>query len=87
MIFSPDGKSIACGSEDGSVILWDVRSRKIAQSFVGHCFAVNAAAYSPDGTTLACAGADGTIKLWDLVGSRQMRNLAGPQRHRVFDCL
>ncbi|MFI0607111.1 MAG: caspase family protein [Anaerolineae bacterium] len=64
--FSPDGKTLAAGSE-GTIILWDVASRSpIGQPLAGHSDYVLSVAFSPDGKTLASGSRDNTIILWDV---------------------
>ncbi|MCG9129822.1 trypsin-like peptidase domain-containing protein [Candidatus Poribacteria bacterium] len=68
--FSPDGRTIAGGSDDGKVYLWDVDSGELKTTPLEHerkfVFSV---AFSPDGRTLA-SGARvsgyGTVSLWDI---------------------
>jgi hypothetical protein len=65
--FSPDGKTLASGSMDETVILWDVEKRqKIGQPLEGHTDGVDSVAFSPDGKTLASGSSDKTIILWDI---------------------
>ena len=67
VVFSPDGKMLASGNADGTIILWDVKTRQpIGQPLQGHSAYVSSVAFSPDGKTLASSSADGTIILWDV---------------------
>jgi WD40 repeat protein len=66
MAFSPDGGTLATGSESGLVTLWDVKSGKERAALKGHTDTVRSLAFSPDGTVLASGSSDGTIKLWNL---------------------
>jgi WD40 repeat protein len=69
--FSPDGKALASGSEDKTVILWSlVGRRRTAEPLEGHRHSVMSVTFSPDGKTLASGSADSTAILWD-VKSRQ----------------
>ena len=71
--FSPNAKILASCSDDMTIILWDVRTRKlIGPRLVGHSDEVLSVAFSPDGKTLASGSKDGTIILWDVEGHRQL---------------
>ncbi|MBT9311407.1 hypothetical protein IXB28_04250, partial [Leptothoe kymatousa TAU-MAC 1615] len=73
--FSPDGQTIASGSSDGTVKLWD-RSGRELQTLEGHTGWVLSVSFSPDGQTIASGSDDGTVKLWDRSG-RELQTLEG----------
>jgi WD40 repeat protein len=66
LVFSSDGKRLACSGGRNTVKLWDVEAQKELATLTGHSRAVFALAFAPDGKALASASVDHTIKLWDL---------------------
>jgi len=75
--FSSDGKTLASGSCDRRVKLWDAATGKNTATFSGHSNAVEAVAFSRDGKTLASADFDGTIKLWNVAAGKNIATLKG----------
>ena len=64
---SPDGRTIASGGTDGSVILWDLdRKQQLGDPIAAHTDGVRSLAFSGDGRALASAGADGDVVVWDV---------------------
>ena len=76
--FSPDGKTIASGSWDNTIILWNMGTRQPSGSpLSGHSDAVSSVTFSPDGKMLASGSWDKTIILWDVGKHKPIVQLSG----------
>ncbi len=74
--FAPNGTILASGSEDGTVVLWDMATRTNITTFEDNIYGVESVAFSPDGTTLATASLY-SIKLWDIATRTNIATLEG----------
>jgi WD40 repeat protein len=75
--FSPDGRKLASGSMDNTVILWDLATGKPEKILKGHTGWVLSVAFSPDGRKLASGSRDNTVILWDINSGRAEKILKG----------
>ena len=62
--FDPSGGTLASGSGDQTVKLWDVGSGELLRTLEGHSDIVRSVAFDPSGGTLASGSWDQTVKLW-----------------------
>jgi RNA polymerase sigma factor (sigma-70 family) len=85
LAFSPNGDTVAAGSEDGSVVFWDTATGKergramvAADGPPGYTYSfIGAMAFSPDGKTLAVAPQDQTVHLLDVATRKETNGQAG----------
>jgi WD40 repeat protein len=67
---SPDGKTIASGSNDRTIRLWNWQGKPVGQPLRGNEGAVIDLAFSPDGKTIVSGGSDFTVRLWTWQGKQ-----------------
>ena len=78
LAWSPDGSTLASGSADHTVRLWDAASSgRELHKLEGHSDWVRSVAWSPDGRTLASGSDDKTVRLWDAASGRELHKLEG----------
>jgi WD40 repeat protein len=67
--FSPNGRTLASGNDDGTIGRWNISDpahpSPLGQPLTGGTQAIYSVAFSPDGRTLASGSTDGEIRLWN----------------------
>ena len=77
LAFTQDGKTLASGSEDETVLLWNTENGTKQATFRGHEEVVTTVAFSVDGKTVASGAANKLIKVWDVKTERELATLRG----------
>jgi WD40 repeat protein/ferric-dicitrate binding protein FerR (iron transport regulator) len=86
LVYTPDGRTLIGGANDGALHFWDVESRGLKNTIKAHIGAVRALALSPDGWTLATAGAgpDRFVRVWDVATGEEKYAL---RKRTEIECL
>lgn len=65
LAFDPTGRTLAVGSSDRSITLFEVAGGRRVHVMSGHDEAIHNLAFSPDGQRLASVASDHTARIWD----------------------
>jgi WD40 repeat protein len=84
VVFSPDGRHLACGithqaksgPAEGTVKVWETTSGKEILNLKGHHGGICGLAFSPDGRRLASADSK-AIRIWDTTRGQQIETVEG----------
>lgn len=75
--FSPNGATLASGSWDGAIHLWDAKTGKLLRILRGHGDFISSVFFTPDGKQLvSCNGSlltPNTARVWDVATGKELR--------------
>ena len=71
LVFSRDGNTLASGSFDTTIKLWNVATSALRHDLVGHAQQIEDLVFSPDEKSLISGSRDGTMRLWDVMTGKE----------------
>jgi WD40 repeat protein len=75
VVFTPDGKRLWSGSEDGTITLWNVSDGSVVRTLAGHSAYITSLLLGPRGRTLISSSRDSTVKVWDATSGEPLATL------------
>lgn len=73
---SPDEQTLASGSHDGTIKLWDLPTGNLRRTIEADSYDVHALVYSQDGQSLISGSNNQTVKVWNPQTGKCLRTLA-----------
>ena len=83
---SSDGKMLASGSADSTIILWDTDSGSKIATLTGHRGQVTSLDFDPTGKQLVSGSTDRTVKLWDIPGKKEIITIKKDFFRGIYQC-
>ncbi len=77
LAFNLKGTTLASGSDDKTIKIWNFNRRKEIRTLKGHKGIIYCVAISRNGQTLVSGSQDNTIKVWNLKTGQEIRTLKG----------
>lgn len=78
VMFNPDGTLLGSCGRDSTVRLWDVKTKKLLRTFIGHKSGfsnkISCVAFSPDGKTVASSSKE-SVRLWNTQGEEHVHSV------------
>jgi WD40 repeat protein len=75
---SPNGESIAVGSSDGILRVWDVGTGNVIAKWTGYMDHVGSVCWGADGEHVASGCEDGMVRVWDAESDARSRSRLDP---------
>jgi WD40 repeat protein len=66
------GSHLAVGGDDGSLVVWDMQTRRIVRRLLGHAALITCISWSSDGSLLMSAAEDWNVILWNVFTGKKL---------------
>ncbi|MBL0708167.1 MAG: caspase family protein [Sulfurimonas sp.] len=77
VLFSPNGKFILAGYENGNIKLFNTKSHKAIRDFKGHSNGIYNFKFNSDGKTIVSVGKERILKIWSLSTGKELISIVG----------
>lgn len=81
---SRDGKYLATGSADSTILIRDAGSYELIRTIRGHKGQVTTLDFSPDSKTLVSGSTDKTLRLWNLEDGNEVKNYNAEFKQGIY---
>lgn len=79
---SSDGKLVATGSYDRTIIIWNAETGEQMRTLSGHNGAIYDLAFAANAKVLCSSSADATVKIWNVASGERLDTLSQPQKEQ-----
>lgn len=83
MAYSTDGRYIATGDIQGTVVIWNRIDRSVVRRITAHSGEARYLFFIPGKNELASAGSDGALRVWGITGTELLATLLEPSEYNV----
>lgn len=82
---SPDGKTVAVGTTDWGISIFDIATKTVTKTISGHMKMVTSLAFTPNGKFLLSTSNDKTTKIWDVAAGKEVLTLIGLEKCSEYE--
>lgn len=81
----PAKKTLVFGTEDWSILLFNVETKQVTKTMKGHKALVSDVAFSPNGKYVVSASQDKQMKIWDVANGAELLTILGLEKIGEYD--